>query len=76
MENKIYFGEVIFFKPKRGYGFISWQKNGVQQKDLFVHYSDLLMEGFRTLSQGQKVQFEIGKNKNGIDKAINLIVIS
>jgi cold shock protein len=72
-EDTIYFGEVCWFSGT--YGFIAWQRDNTQQNDIFVHYSDIASEGFRTLYKGQKVSFCIGKNKQGIDKAINVKVL-
>ena len=69
-------GEVIWFDPKRGYGFISWKKDGESQKDLFVHFSDVFCEGFKTLYKGQKVSFGIGENKHGDPKAIDVVVLN
>jgi CspA family cold shock protein len=76
MEDKLmHTGIVIFFSPKRGFGFLDWSIDGVKQKDLFVHYSDLAMDGFKTLHKDQTVSFNVGKNKHGIDKAIDVIVL-
>lgn len=73
--SKLYYGEVIFFSPKRGYGFIKWEIDGVDQKDLFVHYSDINCDGFKTLYKGQKISFTLGINKNNIPKAIEVLVL-
>jgi CspA family cold shock protein len=73
-DNKV-LGEVIWFDPKRGFGFIEWQQNGVRQKDLFVHFSDIECEGFKTLYKGQKVSFGLGTNKHGDPKAIEVMVL-
>ncbi len=70
-----YTGEVLWFDPKRGYGFIGWDKDGVKQKDLFVHFSDIVCEGFKTLHKGQKVSFGLGVNKHGDPKATEVTVI-
>lgn len=73
MVNKDNFiGEVIFFDPKRGYGFIKQAEN---QADLFVHYSDIHCEGFKTLYKGQKVSYGVGLNKRGQPKAIEVTVL-
>ncbi len=69
-------GEVIWFDPKRGYGFISWEKNKIAQKDLFVHFSDIECEGFKTLNKNQKVAFGLGTNKHGAPKATEVVIIS
>ena len=75
-DTNVYYGEVIFFDPKKGYGFISWTKNdGIQQKDMFVHYSDINCQGFKTLYKGQKVSFVLGINKHGTPKATNVSII-
>ena len=73
MENKKYTGKVIWFNVKRGLGFLAWEKEGAPQKDMFVHFSDISVEGFKSLNKDQMVEFEIGKNHNGIDKAINVV---
>jgi CspA family cold shock protein len=70
-----FFGEVLWFDPKRGFGFIGWEKDGVQQTDLFVHFSDITCEGFKTLYKHQKVSFGLGVNKRGQPKAIDVVVL-
>lgn len=72
----LFYGEVIFFSPKAGYGFISWEKNGIKQKDMFVHYSDINVNGFKTLFKSQKVSFNVGENKRNQPKAINVTVLN
>lgn len=67
-------GKVIWFNAKNGYGFISWSISGVPQKDLFVHFSDIDCEGFKTLNKEQEVFFSLGSNKHGEPKAINVVV--
>lgn len=74
-EDRIYDGEVIWFNVKLNYGFISWKKDGVSQTDMFCHYSDINMPGFKVLKAGQKVQFSIGKNNSGTPKAINVTIL-
>lgn len=74
-EENVYEGEVIWFNVKLNFGFISWEKDGVKQKDMFCHYSDIEMPGFKVLKAGQKVQFSIGKNNNNQPKAINVIIL-
>lgn len=75
MSDVKFFGEVAWFDPKRGYGFIVWEKDGVKQKDLFVHFSDVASEGFKTLYKGQKVTFGLGTNKRGDPKATSVVVL-
>jgi CspA family cold shock protein len=75
MSDNEFIGEVCWFNARKGYGFILWMKDGIKQKDLFVHFSDINCEGFKTLYKGQKVSFGIGTNKKGDPKAINVIVL-
>lgn len=74
-ENKKYSGTVIWFNTTTGVGFLAWSgsKDG---QDMFVHFSDLVDQpGFKTLKKDQKVEFEIGKNNKGQDKAVEVRVI-
>ena len=48
-------GIVKWFSDKKGYGFIEQEEGG----DIFVHYSAITMSGFKTLSEGERVQFEV-----------------
>lgn len=75
MSEDKFVGEVIWFDPKKGFGFISWEKEGVKQKDLFVHFSDIVCEGFKTLSKEQKVSFGLGVNMRGAPKAVEVTVL-
>jgi len=75
MENKIYTGTVVWFCNKKGYGFISWEKDGVVQREIFLHFSDIDVQGFKTVSKDQKVTFEIGENRHGDSKAIKVQVV-
>lgn len=68
-------GVVIWFDPRKGFGFISWEKDGVKQKDLFAHWSDIAMEGFKTLYKDQKVSFGLGVNRNGDPKAVEIMIL-
>ena len=54
-------GVVKWFNPEKGYGFIS-QNDG---EDLFVHFSEIQMDGFKTLDEGQRVSFEVTTGQNG-----------
>lgn len=64
-------GTVKWFNDAKGYGFI--QQDGGQ--DVFVHYSSIKAEGFKTLAEGQRVQFEIVQGERG-PKAANVVKIS
>lgn len=54
-------GTVKWFNNQKGYGFISTSDG----TDVFVHYSGLVMEGFKTLSDGQAVEFNIIDGEKG-----------
>lgn len=75
MSDNKYYGEVIWFDAKRGYGFISWEKDGVKSKDLFLHFSDIICDGFKTVYKGQKVTFGLGTNKHGDPKAVEVNIL-
>ena len=55
-------GTVKWFNGKKGFGFIAPDEGG---KDLFVHHSDILIEGFKSIEDGQAVEYEIGEGKKG-----------
>ena len=57
-------GTVKWFDAKKGYGFIS-DTATEDSKDYFVHFSEIQVEGFKTLEEGQKVEFEIGEGTKG-----------
>lgn len=76
MSDELCYGEVLMFSAPKGFGFIGWEKDGVKQKDMFVHFSDISMEGFKTLYKNQKVSFKVGTNKHGDPKAIEVFVLN
>ena len=55
-------GRVKWFNEKKGYGFIT-KDDG---EDVFVHYSEIEMEGFKTLSENQEVTFELKEGPRGL----------
>jgi len=55
-------GIVKWFNERRGYGFVTPDGGG---EDLFVHHSEITGEGFRTLREGQKVEYEVGEGRKG-----------
>jgi CspA family cold shock protein len=60
-------GTVKWFSAEKGYGFIS-QAGG---SDLFVHYSSIVANGYRTLEEGQQVEFEVQEGRKGL-QAVNV----
>ena len=61
-------GTVKWFNPDKGYGFISREDGD----DLVVHFSEIQMDGFKTLDEGQKVEFDITTGQNGKLQASNV----
>jgi CspA family cold shock protein len=55
-------GTIKWFNSKKGFGFIE-QATG---DDVFVHYSAIEMSGFKTLSEGERVEFEVEENDKGL----------
>lgn len=55
-------GTVKWFDTKKGYGFIQCDTG----KDVFVHYKAILSEGYKNLSEGQRVEFKIIKGAKGL----------
>ncbi len=60
-------GTVKWFSSQKGYGFISDE----QGKDVFVHFSGIVSDGFKTLEEGQAVQFDITQGEKG-PQAVNV----
>ncbi|HEX9018510.1 MAG TPA: cold-shock protein [Anaerolineaceae bacterium] len=58
-------GTVKWFNNEKGYGFLA-QENG---PDVFVHFTAIQTEGYRTLTEGQKVEFSIEKGPKGLQAA-------
>jgi CspA family cold shock protein len=53
---------VKWFNSEKGFGFIAQENGG---PDVFVHYSEIQGQGFRTLEENQRVEFEIGQGTKG-----------
>lgn len=67
-------GVVKWFSNEKGYGFIL--KNDDSEVECFVHYSSILMDGYKTLKAGQKVSFqikEISKDGQFMVQAVNVV---
>jgi len=58
-------GTVKWFNTSKGYGFILTEDN----REVFVHYSDILSDGFRNLSEGEQVTFNLTDNGKGLRAA-------
>jgi len=64
-------GTVKWFNPSKGYGFIEFEED----QEIFVHYSAIIMEGYKALKQGQIVEFEIETGQKG-EQATAVIPVS
>ena len=63
-------GTVKFFNAEKGFGFISRE----QGDDVFVHFSNIQGEGYKSLDEGQKVEFDVAPGRKG-DEAQNVRVV-
>ncbi|MCP4650791.1 MAG: cold-shock protein [PVC group bacterium] len=61
-------GKVKWFSNKKGYGFITTESG----TDVFVHHNSVQGEGFKTLDEGQEVEFEIEQGPKG-EQAVNVV---
>jgi CspA family cold shock protein len=62
MENTMALGTVKWFNAEKGYGFITVDE---ENSDVFVHWSAIQMDGYRSLDEGQRVEFQIGQGQKG-----------
>ncbi len=60
-------GQVKWFDSKKGYGFITTEEG----KEIFVHFSGIVSDGFKSLNEGQKVEFEVAQGTKG-EQAVNV----
>jgi CspA family cold shock protein len=63
-------GTVKFFNSEKGFGFISREEGD----DVFVHYSNIQGDGYKSLDEGQRVEFDVGQGRKG-EEAQNVRVI-
>lgn len=63
-------GKVKWFKDEKGYGFIA----GDDGQEVFCHYSSIQAQGFRTLREGQRVQYDVERGDKGL-RAANVVPI-
>lgn len=68
-------GIVKFFNNEKGYGFIT---DNETKKDIFVHFSSINVEGYKTLTEGQKVSFDVEKDPKDEtkSKAVNVTILN
>ena len=59
-------GTVKWFSNEKGYGFI---ERGNGEADVFVHFSAIQSDGYKTLTEGQKVEFEVVQGQKGLQAA-------
>lgn len=64
-------GKVKWFNAEKGYGFI----NRGQGEDIFVHYSQIQEEGYRSLIEGQEVEFDLAETERGL-QAKNVVKVA
>lgn len=64
-------GRVKWFNNDKGYGFIDYPDN----EDIFVHYSAIKQDGYKTLSEGQVVEFDLIETAKGL-QAINVLAVN
>ena len=62
-------GKVKWFNDQKGYGFVTPEDGS---KDLFVHYQEIQGDGFKTLAEGQEVEFEVVESEKG-PKAVKVV---
>jgi CspA family cold shock protein len=69
-EDQVATGTVKFFNSEKGFGFISREEGD----DVFVHYSNIQATGYKTLDEGQRVEFDVAPGRKG-EEAQNVRVI-
>lgn len=64
-------GHVKWFNNEKGYGFIDYTAG----EDIFVHYSAIRQDGYKSLTEGQKVEFDLVETPKGL-QAINVVTVT
>lgn len=64
-------GTVKWFNPQKGFGFIS-KEDG---EDIFVHYSEIQMDGYKTLHDGDVVEFDVAEGADGKEQATHVVLV-
>lgn len=68
-------GNVKWFSNQRGYGFVAPEQGG---SDIFIHFSNVQMSGYKTLREGQLVEFEVGTIDKGgktMSNALEVVIL-
>ena len=68
----MYTGKVKFFNQEKSYGFIVPEEKG---SDVFLHMTELEKSGYKGISIGQRVSYELGTNHKGKQQAVNIKII-
>lgn len=63
-------GRVKWFNNEKGYGFVEYKDN----EDVFIHYSTIKLDGYKTLSEGQYVQYDLISTPKGF-QALNVVPV-
>lgn len=69
--SEVKFGIVVWMDAKKGFGFV---KPDEEDQDIFVHWSNIEMDGFKNLKAEQRVSFELGKNHRGV-QCVNVKIL-
>ena len=72
MADEVKRGTVKWFDAKKCFGFIEPEDREEGDKDLFVHMSEIQMDGFKTLNDGQEVEFSVVEGDKGLS-AVNVV---
>lgn len=80
LQKKIIKGKCKWFSQIKGFGFLTLDPEFENQtdkvEDIFFHFSSIEVEGFKTLNEGQEVEFEITKGKDGRLQAVHIVPIN